>query len=410
MSPASLRVLISGAGITGPCLAYWLAKAPLNATITILERSQIPRVTGQAVDLEGPSVEIVRKMKLEEAILAKNTTEEGTAIVNKSGKPIAQFGRGDTFTSNYEILRADISQLFLDATTGLDRVRYRYGNYITSLEQSGKDVKVNFKSGASETFDVVAAADGSTSTTRPMILDETILKDSYKPIGQYVAFFSIPSRPGDNRLWEWYNAPKGLGVMTRPHRNSATRGAYLCITLPSRGQQDPVVEAAMREGTDGMKRMLHGYFDNAGWETKRILEGMDQADDFYMSRAAQVKLPKWTNGRALVLGDAAFATFGVGTAMGIESAYVLAGELSKIKSSDEVPQALERYEEVFRTLYSKRGDIPGLFPQAAFPQTTWGLGLRNSALWLAGKTRIHKLLPGDGAVDWKLPPYQWVGA
>ncbi len=69
-----------------------------------------------------------------------------------------------------------------------------------------------------------------------------------------------------------------------------------------------------------------------------------------MSKAAQVKLPKWTNGRALVLGDAAHATFGVGTSLAVESAYILAGELSMIKSSDEIPEALERYEGIFRPL------------------------------------------------------------
>jgi 2-polyprenyl-6-methoxyphenol hydroxylase-like FAD-dependent oxidoreductase len=134
---------------------------------------------------------------------------------------------------------------------------------------------------------------------------------------------------------------------------------------------------------------------------------MDHAEDFYMSRAAQVKLSKWTNGRTLVLGDAAWATFGIGTTLAIEGAYMLAGELSKIQSSDDIPQALERYEEVFRPLYAKMEELPPGFPQILCPQTAWGMRLRDSVLWFASKTKAHKLLPADPGVEWELPSYSW---
>ena len=409
MSTLKLKVLISGAGIAGPCLAYWLARTRLDVSITIIERSPSPRVTGQSIDIHGPAVEIIKKMKLEEAVKSRHTTEQGTTFLNSSGKAFAQFNAGDSFTAEYEILRADLSRLFLEATEGLGSVRYIYDDSVKSLEHTDKEVHVAFTGGSKDTFDLVVAADGSTSKTRSMILDEQVLKDSYNFLGQYIAFFSIPSRPTDPKLWQWYNAPKGLSIMIRPHRNTSTVGAYLCITKPARGRRDPAVEDAMDKGTEDTKRMLHEYFKNAGWEAKRVLEGMDNADDFYMSRAAQVKLSKWTNGRALVLGDAAFATFGVGTTLAIESAYVLAGELSKIQSSNDVPQALEKYEQVFRPLYAKMEELPPGFPQIAFPQTAWGLRLRDSALWLVSKTKLYKLFQSDSGVDWKLPQYDWVG-
>jgi len=409
MSALKSKVLIAGAGIAGPCLAYWLAKTRLDISITIIERSPSPRVTGQAIDIRGPAVEIIKAMKLEEAVRSRHTTEEGTRFVNSSGEFFAQFNAGDSFTAEYEILRADLSRLFLEATEGLGNVRYIYGDSVKSLEQTDKDINVTFTGGSKATFDLVVAADGSTSKTRSLILDEQVLKDSYKFLGQYIAFFSIPSRPTDPKLWQWYNAPKGLSIMMRPHRNTSTMGAYLCITMPARGQRDPAVEDAMDKGTEDTKRMLHEYLENAGWEAKRVLEGMDHAEDFYMSRAAQVKLSKWTNGRALVLGDAAFATFGVGTSLAIESAYVLAGELSKIKSSNDVPQALEKYEEVFRRLYASMEELPPGFPQIVFPQTAWGLRLRDSALWFVSKTKMYKLFQGASGTDWKLPCYDWVG-
>ena len=409
MSAPKLRVLVVGAGIAGSCVAFWLAKTSLDISITVVERSPSPRVTGQSVDIRGPAVEIIKRMNLAEAVRSRHTTEEGTRFVNPLGKSFAQFNAGESFTAEYEILRADLSQLFLDATEGLGKVKYIYGDSVKSLEQTDRDINVTFTGGSKDKFDLVVAADGSTSKTRSMILDEQVLKDSYNFLGQYIAFFSIPSRPTDPKLWQWYNVPKGLSVMIRPHRNTSTMGAYLSITTPARGQRDPAVEDAIDKGTEDAKRMLHKYFENTGWEAKRVLEGMDKAEDFYMSRAAQVKLSKWTNGRALVLGDAAFATFGVGTSLAIESAYMLAGELSKIQSSNDVPKALERYEEVFRQLYAKMEDLPPSFPQIAFPQTAWGLRLRDSVLWFVSKTKMYKLFQGGSGTDWKMPCYDWVG-
>ncbi|KAI9661210.1 MAG: hypothetical protein M1821_009537 [Bathelium mastoideum] len=407
MSALKLKALISGAGIAGPCLAYWLARSRLNISVTIIERSPVPRTTGQSIDMRGPAIEIIKQMKLEEAVRSRGTTETGTRMVNSSGKSFAQFDAGDSFTAEYEILRADLSQLFLEATESLSSVRYIYGDSVESLEQTEQNVSVTFTGGSKDTFDLVVGADGSTSKTRSLIFDDKVVKDGYNLLGQYLAFFSIPSRPGDTKLWHWYNTPKGLSIMTRPHRNPSTIGAYLCITMPKRGQRDPIVEEALDKGTEASKRMLHKYFDNAGWEAARVLEGMGQAEDFYMSRAAQVKLPKWTNGRAVVMGDAAFATFGVGTTLAIESAYVLAGELSKIQSSNDIPRALERYEEVFRPLYAKMEELPPFFPQVAFPQTAWALRLRDSFLWLVSKTKAHKLLPVDSGIDFELPQYDW---
>ena len=110
---------------------------------------------------------------------------------------------------------------------------------------------MTFDGGSKDTFDLVIAVDGPTSKTRSLILDEQILKDSYSFLGQYVAFFNIPSRPTDSKLWQIYNVPKGLCITTRPHRNTSTTGAYLCInasTWPT---------GLSRRGTDDAKRMLH---------------------------------------------------------------------------------------------------------------------------------------------------------
>jgi 2-polyprenyl-6-methoxyphenol hydroxylase-like FAD-dependent oxidoreductase len=182
VSAIKLKVLISGAGIAGPCLAFWLAKTRLDTSIMIVERSPTPRVTGQSIDIRGPAIEIIKKMKPEEAIHSGGTTEEGTTFLNFSGMIFAQFDADESFTAEYEILKADLAGLFLEATEGLGNVQYIYGNSIKGLEQTDRDIHVTFASGLKDTFDLVAA-DGSTSKTRSMILDEQVLKDSYNFLG-----------------------------------------------------------------------------------------------------------------------------------------------------------------------------------------------------------------------------------
>jgi 2-polyprenyl-6-methoxyphenol hydroxylase-like FAD-dependent oxidoreductase len=405
-----LRVLISGAGIAGPCLAYWLSKTRPNFSITVLERSPVPRPTGQAVDIRGPAISIIDKMGLLPAVRTCNTTEEGTRIINASNKIVAEFGKGDTFTAEYEILRADLCGLLMDATKDFENIEYKYGDYVTALQQDEKEVNITYNSGSTETFDLIVGADGSRSKIRSLILDEEARKGSYNFIGQYVAFFSIPRNDSDTKHWYWYNAPKGLGLMIRPHRNDKTMGCYMCVCMPAHGVTDPLAEKAMDGGAEAQKAFLHSYFQDAGWQAERILEGMDTSTDFYMSRSAYVKLPRWTQNRAVLLGDAAFATFGVGTTLAIESAYFLAGELSKVQSSDDIPSALKRYEEVFRAIQSKDADLPRGFPQIAFPQTAWGLKVRDSIAWVVSKSKAYKLLPADKPDDSKLPAYEWVGA
>jgi hypothetical protein len=89
--------------------------------------------------------------------------------------------------------------------------------------------------------------------------------------------------------------------------------------------------------------------------------------------------------------------------------YTLAGELSNVKSSNDIPKALERYEEVFRPKYAKMEDLPPWWPQIAFPQTVWGLWIRNSVLWLVSKTGLYKLFQGaSGENERKMPLYNWV--
>lgn len=91
MANSSPDILISGSGIAGPCLAFWLAKFIPSCQITILERFPAPRLGGQAIDLRSACVPIVREMGLLEKVKEMHTTEEGVQFVYADGKTKATF-------------------------------------------------------------------------------------------------------------------------------------------------------------------------------------------------------------------------------------------------------------------------------------------------------------------------------
>jgi len=78
------KILISGASVSGPALAFWLNK--YGHSVTVIERSKTFRTGGQNVDIEGPAQEVIKLMGLEEKINEKNTREKGVEFMDDGGK------------------------------------------------------------------------------------------------------------------------------------------------------------------------------------------------------------------------------------------------------------------------------------------------------------------------------------
>src|SRR5690348_12716308 len=100
-------VLISGAGIAGPALAYWLARAGIE--VTIVERAPSPRPGGQAVDIRGAARDVVQRMGLLSAVTSAGFDERGFAFVDERGRhqvsmPVSFMG-GEGIVAEIEILR-----------------------------------------------------------------------------------------------------------------------------------------------------------------------------------------------------------------------------------------------------------------------------------------------------------------
>lgn len=409
---SGLQVLISGASVAGPALAFFLARA--GAKVTIVEKAPSLRTGGQNVDIRGVGLKVVRRMGLEAAVLDRATQEEGVAFVDASNRRRAEFpvdptGQNLSMTAEIEIMRGDLAKLFYDATC--DDVKYVFGNSIGSMVEKDEKVNVLFKNGSKQQFDLVFAADGLGSPTRALIFGHDKQKSSIKSLGQYVAWFTILRHGSDERWARWYNAPGRRLILLRPDTKAdasqqITRASLWICSDSARLQGYSKLSIAEQ------KAMMHDLFVDAGWEASRVLAGMDSADDFYMQEVAQVKMDEcWSRGRMAVLGDAAYCPSpisGMGTSVAVVGAYLLAGEIAR--SPKDPLAAFASYERLMRPFVTKAQKLfPGA-PQLANPETAWGIWVMYSILAMVSwTTRLQAFLgrfagpPVDAIV---LPDYE----
>ncbi len=216
-----IKVLISGAGVAGNALAFWLAKLGY-CDVTLVERSHELRTTGLQVDLRGAGVDVLRRMGLETGFRARAAPELGIQFVDKSGRrraffPANKSGKGpQSFTSEFEIMRGDLCRLLYDAT-GKDRIKYVFGTSIDGFEEKDDaSVEVHFTNGTTDRFDLVVGADGVGSHTRKIMLgcQNSTADPSFYPRGNsYIAYFTIrhPMEEEEEYIAKCYVAP-GTGL------------------------------------------------------------------------------------------------------------------------------------------------------------------------------------------------------
>ncbi|MGI5500355.1 FAD-dependent monooxygenase [Lentzea sp. CA-135723] len=373
-------ILISGASVAGPALAFWLTKAGWRTTV--VERFAELRDTGHNIDVRGAAREVVRRMGLEQTMLASRTGEEGLEFVDDRGRQVAVFPRSasrvDGATAELEILRGELSRIVCDGTAG--GTEYVFGDQITGLDDTGDQVEVTFRNSAKASFDVVVIAEGLASRTRRLIMPEA----GISRLDLYSAYLTIPRTSEDNDYWRWYNAPGSRVVMTRPDNLGTTR-ALLSFTSTVRGLED----LPQHEVTEVLRRT----FADAGWVAPRVLDGLDAP--YYFDAVGQVRLPRWSRGRVGLLGDAAYCASplsGMSTSLALVGAYVLAGELA---TAGDPAAAFAAFERTMRPYVERAQKLPPGGPRLVHPRTRAGIRALHTAARVMGSKPVQKLAVFD---------------
>ncbi|OZB85327.1 FAD-dependent monooxygenase [Microbacterium sp. 13-71-7] len=368
------HVLVSGAGIAGIATALQLVRGGIRTTV--VERAPEPRPGGQAVDLRGASREAAERMGLMPGISAHRLHEKGMVYVDGRGRsygrmPVDLFdGRGAV--ADVEIARGDLNQVLLDALAEADAaapglLSLRYGDRIEALVQDEAGVEARFASGGSGRFDAVLGADGVHSATRRLAFGSE--ERFATRLGGYAAFFTMPTPVGIEDGWFSMRIVPGAMLGIRPDRDPATSKAMLTLRVGR--------DAALRGDRAAQEALIRRLLSDAGWQAPAVLAAMSAAEDFYFDELARVDVPDLVNARVALVGDAGYCgtpLSGMGTAMALVGAFVLAGELVEARAED-VPAALARYARRIEPFIADGKKIPFGSLERAVPTTRAGAAL-----------------------------------
>jgi 2-polyprenyl-6-methoxyphenol hydroxylase-like FAD-dependent oxidoreductase len=363
-------ILISGASIAGPALAFWLNR--FGFRVTVVEKAPGIRPGGYAIDFRGAAMQVLERMNLLQEIRRFETRSGRISIVNKHNKETARMPDGFT-SGELEILRGDLAHVLYEASRR--DMEYIFNDSITGMVEDEAGVMVSFSRGKPRRFDLVVGADGLHSNVRSLAFGDE--SKFIHHLGIYFAIFTIPNFMNlKNMAGLYYGTPgKSMGIFSARQDTEARASFYFA---------SPEIDYDWRDVTE-QKKMVRSRFLGERWQAPQLLALMDNAPDFYFDSAGQIKMDRWSEGRVALLGDAAWCASpmsGMGTSLAVVGAYILAGELKE--ADGDYATAFARYEELMR------GFVAG------------AQQLAEGADWFVPETRFKLWV---SRLVWKILPY-----
>src|SRR5262249_21849582 len=274
-------------------------------------------------------------MGIHDAIVAAHTDMQGAVLVDKAGHVVNRMS-GDDFGhrvgGDIEIVRGTLCQILRDH---LGEIEILFGDTIGTVNQSAGSVQVQLASGKVREFDCVIGADGLHSNVRRIVFGEEsrYLRD----LGLYLCVYTVPNYLKLDRMEMQYSELGRIAAIWSSRGDATAKACFgfaatTRIDLRDRAQQ---------------QQALKTVYEDVGWEVPRLLEMMPTASDWYFDTAAQIDMPRWSQGRVVLVGDAAYCASpmsGQGTSIALIGAHVLAGELAA--ASGNHVRAFAEFESV----------------------------------------------------------------
>lgn len=379
--PENKSILISGAGIAGTTLAYWLKKFGFNPTI--VEHAAKLREGGYAIDFWGAGFNVAERMGIVSELSKADLGITELSIVNENSErkaglnypKIKKLMKGRAFT----LLRGDLAKI-IDNHLGKD-IEIIFGDTIDKIEQNADEVTVTFLSGRTGKFDLVIGADGLHSNVRNLVFgSETQFEKFY---GYYTSSFTIEDNIYTGKAFEMYNIPgKQAAVYSTKENKTTTFFIFTSSQKLSYSNQD--IEA--------QKQILQNEFQNAGWKCAELLSKIDTTPDFYFDVVSQIQMNCWSKNRVTLAGDTCDCPSllsGQGSTLAMVAAYILAGELKEANGNHKI--AFAQYEKIFKPFIEEKQRIAQSFAKSFVPKSNWGIWMRNLVVKLMFLPFVSKL-------------------
>ena len=394
---ANKSVLISGIGVAGPTLAYWLGKSGFRPTL--VEHAPQLRTGGYVIDFWGLGYEIAERMGLIGDINRIGYHVREMRIVDDRGVRVTGFGtrvfRELTNGRYVTLARSDLSRLLFDKVKSTTEVIF--DDEIVGLQEQAECVRVQFKRSGERRFDLMIGADGLHSDVRSLAFGPQYQFE--KQLGYVVAAFEVCGyRPRDEDVYLMYGQP---GQMVGRFTLHNDRTLFLFVFAANNG--------SLPATPDLQKTMLREKYGDGKWECPRILDELDRTHELYFDRVSLIRMERWSRGHVALVGDAAFCVSlvaGQGSVLAMISAYVLAGELANADGRHE--EAFEKYEAFLRAYINTKQRGAERFAAVFAPRTHWGQWFRNQVIKTFAIPGLARFAIGRDIIDTlQLPDYPW---
>jgi 2-polyprenyl-6-methoxyphenol hydroxylase-like FAD-dependent oxidoreductase len=358
---AHRTVLISGGGIAGLTLAYWLHHHGFQPTI--IEQAPKMRPEGYAIDFAGSGWDVAERMNLLPVLRQNQITVDYFIFKDGAGRTLARLPvsiiRQEFQDKMVQTMRPDLEAALYG--TIRDTVPIRFGTSVQRIDQAPDHIAVHFTDGTQETFDLLVGAGGAHSNVRKQIFGDERQFAFY--LGYYFAAFPVPNLD---------HFEEGATIHLEPNRQATIfpdhHGGYIAL-LVFRAQDAGHIPGAR------CKAMLEAYYAGAGWIIPEMIASITDTTPIYLDSVTQIRMPRWSDGRVTLVGDAAHCLTlvsgqGASTAMG--GAYILAEELGK---ADDYRAAFAAYERRVRPFVEDKQRKARRFAKTFVPSSRFGVQL-----------------------------------
>jgi 2-polyprenyl-6-methoxyphenol hydroxylase-like FAD-dependent oxidoreductase len=362
-----MRVIINGAGVAGPTLAYWLRKG--GHDVLLVEAAPHLRTGGYVIDFGLVGYDIAEKMGLIPRLRELGYRVGETRLVDRQGRTIASLRTDSlarlTHDRYVSLRRSDLAATIYDALDGT--IETIFGDSVASIEEAARGVRVRFDHAPPREADLVIGADGLHSRVRRLVFGP----DAGIEVSlgyQAAAFEGEGYRPRDEFVYVGYGVP-GRQIFRFSMREDKTLFLFVF--------RDEFLPGESPTNDEERKSVLTHVFADVGWECPQILAAMAGVRDIYFDRVSQIRLDRWTKGRTALLGDAAACVSllaGQGSILAMAEAYVLAGELHNC--GGDYAAAFTRYEQRLMPWLKRKQKSAAKFASGFAPRTALGIAFR----------------------------------